>query len=53
MAAAEIDPRLIYASRKADLQLIKENLDKLPKAAPEEWNVALDEYDERMKREPA
>ena len=30
MAAADIDPRLIYASRKTGLLITEENLDKLP-----------------------
>ena len=47
------NPRLIYASRKTGLLVTEENLDKLPKGALEEWNAALDEYDERMKGEPS
>ncbi len=53
MTAAGIDPRLIYAALKTGLLVTEENLDKLPKGALEEWNAALDEYDERMKGEPS
>ncbi len=53
MAAAGIDPRLIYASRKTGLLVTEENLDKLPEEALEEWNAALDEYDELTKGEPS
>lgn len=53
MAAARIDPRLIYASRKTGLLVTEDNLDKLAEGALEEWNAALDEYDERMKGEPS
>jgi len=52
-AAADIDPRLVYASRKTGLLVAEENLDKLSEEALEEWNTALDEYDERMKGEPS
>ncbi len=41
MAAAGIDPRLIYASRKTGLLVTEENLDKLPVEALEEWSAAL------------
>ena len=53
MAAAGIDPRLIYASRKTGLLVTEENLDKLPAETLEEWNAALDEYDELTKGEPS
>ena len=53
MAAAGIDPRLIYASRKTGLLVTEENLDKLPEEALEEWNAALEEYDELTKGEPS
>ncbi len=53
MVAAGIDPRLIYASRKTGLLVTEENLDKLPEEALEEWNAALDEYDEMTKGEPS
>ena len=43
MAAAGIDPRLIYASRKTGLLVTEENLDKLPAEVLEEWNAARDE----------
>ena len=43
MAAAGIDPHLIYASRKTGLLVTEENLDKLPEEALEEWNAARDE----------
>ena len=51
--AAGIDPRLIYASRKTGLLVTEENLDKLPAEALEEWNAALDEYDELVEGEPS
>ena len=35
------------------LLVTEENLDKLPAEALEEWNAALDEYDELMKSEPS
>lgn len=53
MAAATIYPRLIYASRKTGLLVTEENLNKRPEGALEEWNEALDEYDELMKGEPS
>ncbi len=53
MAAAGIHPRLIYASRKTGLLVTEENLDKLPAEALEEWNAALDEYDELVEGEPS
>ena len=52
MAAAGIDPRLIYASRKTGLLVTEGNLDELADRALEDWNAALDESDERMKGEP-
>ena len=53
MAGAGIDPRLIYASRKTGLLVTEDSLDKLPAEALEEWNAALDEYDELTKGEPS
>ena len=53
MAAAGIDPALIYASAKTGLLVTEENRDKVPVEALEEWEAALHEYEELTKGEPS
>ena len=53
MAAAGIDPALIYASAKNGLLVTEENRDKVPVEALEEWEAALHEYEELTKGEPS
>ena len=53
MAAAGIDPALIYASRKTGMLVTEDNLDKIPKEALAEWEAAVAEYEERAKAKPS
>ena len=53
MAAASIDQRLIYASRKTGLLLTEENVDKLPEGAVEEGSARWTSTTKRMKGEPS
>ncbi len=53
MAAAGIDPALIYASRKTGLLVTEDNLDKIPEEALAEWEAAVAEYDELAKAKPS
>ena len=52
MAAAGIDPALIYAAKKTGLLVTEDNRHLIPDEAMEEWAAALREYKELTKGEP-
>ena len=53
MAAAGIDPALIYASAKTGLIVTEDNQDQMPEEALEEWEEAIREYQELTKGKPS
>jgi hypothetical protein len=50
MRMAGIRPEVIYAHRKTGLIVTADNRDKLSKEAMAEWEAAIDEYFDKVKR---
>ena len=53
MAAAGLDPALIYAYRQTGLLVTEQAYDSLPAEVREEWDAAIAEYNEKTSREPS
>jgi hypothetical protein len=47
--AAGVDPATIYASRKTGRMVTKQNMKYLTKEEINEWNAAINEYQQRIK----
>jgi len=52
MAAAGIDPAVIYASKKTGLIVTEDNREQMPAEALKEWEAAIGEYQELTKGKP-